>query len=193
MHYTEIKSVNARVGIWTEIPKERDFNTSKLQREEMGKKQLIAQLFPNEPPTWAYEDIGKPYFQSRPEKLSFSHSENVFACQVSLLFECGIDIQHYKDKILRLPDKFLNEAELDFVHALPTEDKLKALTAMWSCKEVLYKIYGKGFIDYTNQFHIQPFSINSGVIDTFMDTENTTLHYPIQVEFNTDYVLAFRI
>lgn len=192
MGFRQIIGNNFKVGIWVESAISKDVDTSKKEREKNGQTQLINNIFPNETNVWDYEESGKPYFTNRPEKLSFSHSENVFVCQISETMECGIDVQHYREKILRVPEKFLNQVELDFVNNIENEKKLKVLTAMWSCKETLYKVYGKGFIDYLNLFTIHPFELVSGSLTATADLGDGNKTYLIHVEFTDTFVLAFR-
>lgn len=191
MSFSQIQSVDFRVGIWVDSPVLKDAGTSKKDREKAGQLQLINNLFPNDEPLWGYEESGKPYFINRAENLSFSHSENVYACQVSEKIACGIDVQHYREKILRVPEKFLNQTELDFVNQTSTDKKLKVLTAMWSCKETLYKMHGQGFIDYLNLFTIHPFEPVSGMLSATADLGNGNKTYHIHVEFTDTFVLAF--
>lgn len=179
------------VGIGEIEPFPKDAGLSKKEREDAGKENLIRHIFPDSFSSWDYEESGKPFFRNRSENLSFSHSENVYACQISAKMTCGIDIQHYRDKILRVPEKFLNANELNFIRQVTDENKVKTLTAMWSCKEALYKMHGKGFIDYVNLFTIHPFEPVSGVLQATADLGEGYKTYYLCVEFTDAFVLAF--
>jgi phosphopantetheinyl transferase len=172
-------------------PLDTALSPSKKEIENAGKQVLINHIFPDEINTWSYEESGKPYFDHRTEALSFSHSGDVFACQISNKIACGIDVQHYREKITRVAEKYLNEKELEFVSSIPEIDQIKILTAMWSCKEALYKMYGKGFIDYINRFTIQPFKPISGIVVATADFGNGWQDYHFHIEFTDTFVLAF--
>lgn len=192
MQYREIHTDNFRVGVLTLAENFGNKLSGKKERERKGQKVLMAEVFPQEDIRWTYEESGKPYFTERTENLSFSHSENVFVCQIGQSFSCGIDVQHYREKIYRVADKFLGEEELSFVASVPETEKVRALTAMWCCKESLYKMYGKGFIDYLNLFHVQPFSVGeNGIIRAIADLGNGNKEYLFYTEFTDEYVLAF--
>ena len=161
--------------------------------EHAGKQALIGHIFLDGENTWSYAESGKPYFDHRPEALSFSHSGDVFACQISNKITCGIDVQHYREKITRVAEKYLNEKELQFVSTVTEMDQIKTLTAMWSCKEALYKMYGKGFIDYINLFVVHPFQPVSGMITATADFGNGWQDYYFHIEFTDTFVLAFHV
>lgn len=190
MKFRKIEYKEYQIGLLVWGDENPGFGPTKKERERAGQEELVRQLL-GSPASWTYEESGKPVFTDRPEHVSFSHSENVFACQVSEHMACGIDVQHYREKILRVAEKFLNENELAFLHAQPPESHLKLLTAMWSCKEALYKLYGRGFIDYINRFRIRPFAPVSGDVWADADFGDGERPYLIRVEFTETFALAF--
>lgn len=193
MKISSISNTDFTVGIAIGSHSDVVLSPSKKETEDAGKQALIHSLFPDEVNTWSYEESGKPYFNFRPEALSFSHSADVIACQISKTITCGIDVQHYREKIIRVAEKYLNEKELQFISVVPETDKIKTLTAMWSCKEALYKMYGKGFIDYINRFSIQPFEPKSGMVTATADLGEGWHDYHFHIEFTDTFVLAFHV
>ena len=179
-----------RVGVLVDELVSKEFGTPKKEREKAGQAELVRRLL-GEPAEWEYAESGKPVLVGRSEHLSFSHSENVYACQISTQGACGIDVQHYRDKIIRVAEKFLNETELAFVHSVADDKKVKTLTAMWSCKEALYKLYGEGFIDYVHRFSIHPFEPISGILSASADFGEGPHTRFLRVEFTETFVLAF--
>lgn len=169
---------------------ESPFGPGKKERERAGQEALIRHLLGHAEP-WAYEESGRPFFTNRGEHVSFTHSENVYACQIAPVMACGIDVQHYRDKIVRVAEKFLNSEELAFVDAVDPELRIRTLTAMWSCKEALYKMYGVGFIDYINRFTVHPFVPVSGILQATADFGPGSQNYSFRVEFTDTFVLAF--
>lgn len=190
MKFRVIEDKDYRVGVLVEEGVEPSFGPGKKERERVGQQTLIRHLLGNLEP-WEYEESGKPYFVNRSDRLSFTHSENVYACQIAAEMACGIDVQHYRDKISRVTEKFLNPVELDFVATVAPEQRIKTLTAMWSCKEALYKMHGAGFIDYINRFTIHPFRPVSGIVEATADLGAGNQTYLFRVEFTDAFVLAF--
>lgn len=190
MNFRAIEHPKYRVGILIDAGPEAAFGPGKKEREKAGQQALIRDLLGKDEP-WDYEASGRPFFLNRGEHLSFTHSENVYACQIASEIACGIDVQHYRDKIVRVAEKFLNGTELAFVDSTAPEHRIPVLTAMWSCKEALYKMYGAGFIDYINRFTVHPFEPVSGIVYATADFGPGPQTYSFQVEFTDTFVLAF--
>ena len=191
MSFIEIKNKNYRVGIHLEKRDTSLIELSKTAREKTGEQALMKQLFPPHGKSWNYAESGKPFLPKSNVDLSFSHSENLTVCQLSSSISCGIDVQHYRDKILRVKEKFLNSSELPFTEGLSEKEQVPMLTAMWSAKEVLYKIYGKGFIDYLNAFTIFPFSQSDPLIRADADFGGGFREFYLRLFFEESYVLVF--
>ncbi|MCG9912519.1 MAG: 4'-phosphopantetheinyl transferase superfamily protein [Flavobacteriales bacterium] len=168
------------------------FKLNKREKEKAGQDMLLKKMYPEENTERSYLESGKPYFLNKSSELSLSHCENAIACQVSENIPCGVDVQHYKPKITRLADKYLNTEELNWVKQIQDEqEKIKTLTAMWSCKEALYKMYGKGFIDYINLFTLHPFTAENGTISADADLGDGIKRYHFQAEFTETFVWVF--
>jgi hypothetical protein len=191
LHFIEIKNKNYRVAIHLENRDGKCLISGKSAREKSGELHLMKTLFPPDGKRWSYTESGKPFLPQSALDLSFSHSENITVCQLSECISCGIDIQHYREKILRVKDKFLNAAELLFAESLSEKEKIPMLTAMWSAKEVLYKLYGKGFIDYLNKFTIHPFRRTDPLITARADFGEGIRTFYLRVFFEESYVLVF--
>jgi phosphopantetheinyl transferase len=148
-------------------------------------------MFPPEGRSWDYLPSGKPFFPDSNTDLSLSHSENITVCQISDSLQCGIDIQHLREKIIRVKEKFLNPVELDFVNVIPADEQAPLLTAMWSCKEALFKMYGVGFIDYVNLFTIHPFAVTAPLIRASADLGEGLRDYYFRLFITSSFVLVF--
>lgn len=190
MKFSTATHTDCKVGILVDEPYDKAFGPSKKEREKAGQLLLVDRLL-GTGAVWEYAESGKPFFVGRNESLSFSHSENVYACQVSGHITCGIDVQHYRDKILRVAGKFLNPAELAFTAGITGDRAVRTLTAMWSCKEALFKMNGEAFIDYTHRFTVHPFEPVSGILSATADLGNGDRTYHFRVEFTDTFVLAF--
>lgn len=91
-------------------------------------------------------DIGKPYLPNSKCHFSISHSYPYIAVAVNEEMEVGVDIQMYKEKIVGMQSKFLNEKEM----ALAKND-YQLITLLWSAKEALYKWKASGGQDFSEQ------------------------------------------
>ena len=133
------------------------------------------------------DENGKPYLIDYKDNntenihISLSHSYP-FVCalvskQVSkcadalsgaLSGTCGVDIEQPKEKILKVASRVFSENEIIFL-----EKDLTKNTIFWCAKEVLYKIYGKGEVNFKENLFIFPFE-NQTENQTKSSTENLT-------------------
>lgn len=111
---------------------------------------------------------GKPLLPTG-ENLHFSisHSYPYVAAIVAKEKQGGIDIQVFRDKIIRLQHKFLSEYEQQLC-----EHETEQLTLAWCVKEAVYKWYGHGKVDFIQHIHIME-----------MDKKPDNNHYKITVQF----------
>ena len=117
-----------------------------------------------------YDAKGKPHLQNGNGHISFSHTGNFAAVIFHPNKNVGIDIETIHPRIENIAHKFVNEDENAFI--LPTK-KTEMLHIIWGVKEVLYKIYGKGGVDFRKHLNVQPFSLaNQGIVDAEMRIES---------------------
>ena len=82
----------------------------------------------------SHTPTGAPYIADSTLNISISHTRGYVAMAISR--RCiGIDIEHFSDKVLRVRQKFLNEAEARHIEA----DNVALNIAAWTAKEALYK------------------------------------------------------
>ena len=130
-----------------------------LLKELCGKSDLIIQ----------YDVFGKPFLENSETKISISHSHNKVALIINKE-ETGIDIELVKEKIERIQNKFMSDAELENLKA---ENKKEMLSVYWCAKESLYKLYGKKELHFKENILIDSFTYNKeGIISGRIVTEN---------------------
>ncbi len=100
-----------------------------------------------------YDKNGKPYFRGMDNHLSISHSGDMAVVYVADQ-PCGIDIQKYTDKVVKVKDKYLNPKEASYLDKEQLEDQLHVI---WAAKESLYKLYGKGGLRFKEDMIIDKF------------------------------------
>ena len=97
----------------------------------------------------------KPLLSNEAFHFSISHCGDFAAAIVSEDKVVGIDVELVQAKIAAIKKKFLSEAEQALV---PSAD-IQTLTLLWSCKEAVYKWYGKGGLDFKDHMVIKEMSI----------------------------------
>jgi 4'-phosphopantetheinyl transferase EntD len=164
-----------RLGIW-KIEETEDFflGTVPLQREvthphkrlqHLAGRFLLQFLYPGFP----YElieiaDTRKPYLPNEQYQFSISHCADFAAAIVSKNQRVGVDIEVISDRIHRVAYKFLSQSEQNFLNR---DDKLflrqwgieekvetEFLTLIWNAKESIFKWYGNGGVDFSQQIQL---------------------------------------
>lgn len=132
---------------------------------------LIKNLLPQEDNVDIdYDEKSKPFFVSLKAKISVTHSEDMVAVLISDQGEVGVDIEKCNTKVKRIFHKFMNEMEYETYISLKDPGKTDYLHIIWGAKESLYKLYGKGNLDFRKHLLVREFKLKSegdfvGVID----------------------------
>ncbi len=94
----------------------------------------------------AFEKLPSGKWASKDICFSLSHSGDMAAVALSLR-AVGVDVERGKEKLLRLQEKILCEAERAVFARLTGEDKERYLLEKWTQKEAIFKAYGEnGFV-----------------------------------------------
>lgn len=101
-------------------------------------------------------DSNKPLLTNAEFHFSISHCGDFAAAIVSEKKIVGIDVELIRSEIGFIKHKFLSETEQ---RLLPARDA-QMLTLLWSCKEAVYKWYGRGGVDFKSHIVITNISIN---------------------------------
>ena len=96
--------------------------------------------------TLYYDSNGAPSLKSG-KNISISHSKYYSGLVISD-FQIGIDIEFYRNKILKIGPKFIN---IDENYAL---GKIEDLTFIWTVKEAVYKAFRVPGISFSKQIKI---------------------------------------
>lgn len=122
------------------------------------------------------DNNGKPYLIGYNQYVSLSHSH---ACTAAIIYSdhCGIDIQKKSEKIASIQKKFVSEREM-------TEHEnmdLHRLHIIWGSKESMFKLYGKGGVDFKKHLFVLPFNTDDGWCTGKINIDNyqltTRLHF----------------
>lgn len=123
------------------------------RREFLALRCCLKHFFGENPPVF-YTTDGKPYLQSD-YKISFSHSHQFAGMIVSPITEVGIDLELYREGILRIAHKFMRTEE---ENSIKPETRIPHLTYYWGAKEVMVKITGDRKHNFIKDLLVEPFA-----------------------------------
>jgi phosphopantetheinyl transferase len=167
LFYQQSIDRHTKIGIWKIEESERFFlETVPLKSEithahkrvqHLAGRYLLRYLFPDFP----YEliriaDTLKPFLENESYHFSISHCGDFAAAIVSRDKRVGLDIEIISDRVRTVKDKFINPIEAGIINRFGNGmSDLAKYTMMWSCKEAMFKWYGKGQVDFRNHMQLQ--------------------------------------
>lgn len=161
----------------------------KRRSEWLTIRAIVAQVMP-EGEDIVYDFHGKPSFKYANAHLSISHSNERVALHIDTDQKVGIDVQFISDKILRIKEKFLSSEELK---SCPfTADNL---TAYWSIKEALFKLYGKKDAYLKTNFRVKDFDFkeHSGTAKGIIQVEQQYEEHQFAFRKIDNYMMAYNL
>jgi phosphopantetheinyl transferase len=138
-------------------------------------------------------ESNKPFLSNNSFQFSISHTSNYAAAIVSKSNNVGIDIELANVRVLKVGHKFLSKTEMllfkfdkqknialtstskqDFkIYNDKQLNEIKLFTILWSCKETIYKWWGKGEIDFKKMIVINHFKLDvSGITEAIFKQNN---------------------
>ena len=90
---------------------------------------------------------GKPYaLDAASPHFSISHSGGLILIAFAWAQEIGVDIERMTRErpVLSLAERFFSAAEAAALARLPATERLRAFSALWTCKEAVLKAIGRG-------------------------------------------------
>ncbi len=170
---------------WTSIQSE------KRKREWLTVRVLLKTLFQKEVlPMLSYDTFGKPYLNNG-MGISISHTREFIAIIITSKASAGIDIETLRERITVLSAKFTNEEEQKFI---PEFQRIEYLHVLWGGKEVLFKLYGKGELDFRVHLHVEPFQYKSeGEITAWIRKDSMVKKHIIHHAMWNGMMLAYSV
>ena len=102
-----------------------------------------------------YKESGAPFIRVHDLKISFSHTKEYVAVQVSSAeHPAGIDIEYVSERVNKIQNRFINPTEARF---LDGENKTNHLLLHWCAKETLFKLIDTEAVDFCKHLHLSPF------------------------------------
>lgn len=167
LFYQQTIDRHTKIGVWKIEEAENFFlETVPLQSyithphkrmQHLAGRYLLRYLFPDFP----YELIRiastlKPFLENEAYHFSISHCDDFAAAIVSRDKRVGIDIETVSERVGRVKDKFINDAEAGIIRQFESEmSELMKFTLVWSCKEAMFKWYGDGQVDFKRHMQLQ--------------------------------------
>lgn len=181
---------STRLGIWKieesedffkgNVPQHRDVTHPHKRLQHLAGRFLLQFLFPDFPyQLIQIADTRKPYLPGEQYHFSISHCGDYAAAIVSRQDRVGIDIEIPVPKITRIRDKFLSTEEKNTWSVDDSGADIVAITLLWSCKESVFKWYGEGGVDFSEQIQLRQQDHAMKTVDCFFTKSQSTLkiHY----------------
>ncbi len=137
----------------------------------------------------AYNEKGAPVLKNPDLNLSISHSSGKAAIVLSENKKVGVDIEVRANKVLRVVNKYLSEAEQNFL-----DRKFRDAHALvcWSAKECAYKIFDRPGTSFKENMRVKPFKLDRyGSVIVKLFTDDGLRDYELMYEQHKDYVVAY--
>ena len=179
-----------RLGIWKieesedffkrNVPQHRDVTHPHKRLQHLAGRFLLQFLFPDFPyQLIQIADTRKPFLPDERYHFSISHCGDYAAAIVSKENRVGIDIEIPVEKIIRIRDKFLSTDEKRKWSVYGSHPDPRIITLLWSCKESVFKWYGDGGVDFSEQIQLKEQHHGKEIVDCFFTKNQSSLsiHY----------------
>ncbi len=159
----------ARLGIWKKeeslaalksvflLNKAEQPDYNKISNESRKKEWLTTRILLTEllhqRVTIYHNSNRKPYLKNHSSNISISHSKNFVVIILAANHYPGVDVENISDRVEKVKHKFLQAEELDWCTTVDL------MTACWSAKEAIFKIYEKE-LDFHDML-VSPFHMSS--------------------------------
>jgi len=132
-----------------------------------------------------YDVFGKPFLKNYTGSFSITHCQNYAAIAFSPTHSVGIDIEKYSDQVLKIVPRFLNAQELNVLK----KSKLAYPELLaWCAKEVLFKIYGKGQVEFKIDLAL---IFEEDQLVGRIHKENPPIKVRFHFEYQPDFLLVY--
>jgi len=136
-----------------------------------------------------YDEHGKPFLKGQKSYISVSHSGDYSAVIINPEIPVGIDIEKITARIEKVYDKFMSEKEIS---GIDEAFRLDYMYAYWCAKEALFKMAGKGNLDFCRDMTIDAFRYKSpGKLDATLISENVAEKHQLFYEKMDEYMLVY--
>ncbi|MDX1373616.1 MAG: hypothetical protein R3321_14180 [Nitrososphaeraceae archaeon] len=131
---------------------------------------------------------GKPELIDSNFQISLSHTADYVTVLIGKNRNVGLDIEKPQEKMRRVAPRLFNELELNIC-----ADKLERISKMWSSKEVLFKLYMKGGIDFKENLFIYDVNEDFSECKGMVKKDGVEFVYSISFKALDDYFICYNI
>ena len=166
------------------------FKSEYRKREWLTTRVLVKQLLslPDDM-IIAYDANGKPRLVNSRYSISISHTKNFVAVLLSEHASAGIDLETIQSRIEKIAKKFISEEENSFIEP---EKKMFYQHVIWGTKEVLFKIYGKGELNFLENLNVKKFQLKEkGELSGEIAKGDFKKKYDVYYEKRNDRMLVY--
>lgn len=166
------------------------FQNERRNRHYLSSRLLFESLLGKSDFCIVKDEYGKPYLDSGSPDISLSHSGEYAVGIVSALGSCGIDIERFQDKIVKIGPRFCSDEELG---AIVPGTEIKSMYLIWSVKESLYKLYGRKSVNFKQHLHVGEYNVEEprGLVECWIKKNGTSVRYSVSYQFLDEYVLSW--
>lgn len=156
---------DTRLAVWhiresedfflADVPLQQTITHPHKRLQHLAGRYLLKFLFPDFPLSLIQiADTRKPFLEDEAYHFSISHCDAYAAVIVSKQNRVGVDVELASPKVQRLQSKFISTEEKMLAAAALMKEEAYA-TFIWSCKEAVFKWYGKGQVDFKNHMQVR--------------------------------------
>lgn len=171
----------------TESEQYHGFKSASRKAEFLTVRRLLQALGGNGA-TIVYKENGRPHL-SDGRFISITHSGTLVGVMISDSHPVGIDLEAVRPNITRIASKFVSDDEhTEFGKGLD-EDTLHVI---WCAKEILFKLYAKGNVDFRKDLTIRKTADHGdATVEARIDKIDFQATVIIEHRRLNDYVLAW--
>ena len=189
---------DAKLAVWSitedefffleKVQLQKEINHPHKRLQHLAGRYLLELLHPGFPiHLIEIAQSNKPHLPDTSFHFSISHCGNFAAAIISKNKFVGIDVELITPKIQLIKNKFLSLNELKLFPA----ESYDVLTLLWSCKEAVYKWYGKGGVDFKRHIHVKEFALSREGIINCDFLKNKQISLQIGYKFFDNMCLAW--
>jgi 4'-phosphopantetheinyl transferase len=188
-----LEELNLLLNLPSESEKYEKISHEEKRKETLASRILLKKLLESSGESYtgaAYDEYGKPFLPNSNHKISLSHTKGYAVAIIHKNAHIGIDIELIKEKVVKIASKVFSVQEIG-----KDLKNITRLCALWSIKEVLYKVYGKGDISLKNNIIIHPFIFNEteGECNAEIRTKEDVKPFKIKYLKFRECIIAFTL
>jgi phosphopantetheinyl transferase len=203
LFYQQDINPDTRLAVWSiteeesfflqQVPLQQNITHPHKRKQHLAGRYLLPFLFPDFPhEEILIADTRKPFLPDEQYHFSISHCGYYAAAIASSKERVGIDIEMITPRVNKIKHKFLHRDELSFVQSHTIEKHVALLTLLWSVKEAMFKWWGRGDVDFSEQLRIESFQWDdTGVIPVYFSRADFTSQGEVRYKMYPDKVLAW--